>query len=71
MDSNGAINERVSADDSYNKSNTQGQVMQNIAHSIKGFMDDSEKGRKTNIDRELDENKYRKRNNGRSDGLSR
>ena len=53
------------------KNNTQGQVMQNIAHSIKGFMDDSEKGRKTNIDRELDENKYRKRNNGRSDGLSR
>jgi hypothetical protein len=43
------------------------KVMTNIAQSIQSFMDDSEKGRKTNIERELDKNKKRKRN----DGLSR
>ncbi len=41
--------------------------MKNIAHSIQGgFMDDSEKGQKTNIECALDANKPKRRNDGMS-----
>ncbi|MCM2534353.1 hypothetical protein NDK43_20885 [Neobacillus pocheonensis] len=46
----------------------QSEMMSNIAYSINNLMDDSEKGRKTNIERALEENKYRRKNN---DGRSR
>ena len=67
IDSNNVSNDdRKIIGDSYNKQHAQAEVMRNIASSIQSFMDDSEKGRKTNIDRALDENKNRKRNNGLS-----
>ncbi|MCM2534178.1 MobA/MobL family protein [Neobacillus pocheonensis] len=46
----------------------QAEMMSSIATSINNLMDDSEKGRKTNIERALEENKYRRKNN---DGRSR
>jgi hypothetical protein len=52
----------------YDHNRVQAEMMSNIAHSINNLMDDSEKGRKTNIERALEENKYRRKNN---DGRSR
>ena len=67
VDSNNTFNDdKKVTNDSYDKNLAQADVMRNIANSIQSFMDDSEKGRKTNIDRALDENKNRKRNNGLS-----
>lgn len=48
----------------YEKKQIQSEMMSNIANSIQGFMDDSDKGRKSDIDRVLDENK--RKNNGLS-----
>ncbi|AZV45713.1 hypothetical protein BAOM_p060 (plasmid) [Peribacillus asahii] len=67
VDSNNTFNDdKKVTNDSYDKNLAQADVMRNIANSIQSFMDDSEKGRKTNIDRALDENKNRNRNNGLS-----
>lgn len=52
----------------YDDNRAQAEMMSNIAYSINNLMDDSEKGRKTNIERALEENKYRRKNN---DGRSR
>jgi hypothetical protein len=52
----------------YDHNHVQAEMMSNIAYSINNLMDDSEKGRKTNIERALEENKYRRKNN---DGRSR
>jgi hypothetical protein len=52
----------------YPNNRVQAEMMSNIAYSINNLMDDSEKGRKTNIERALEENKYRRKNN---DGRSR
>ena len=50
-----------------NINSAQAELMKNIAHSIQGgFMDDSEKGQKTNIERALDANKPKRRNDGMS-----
>ena len=67
IDSNSVQNDGKSvSNDSYNKQSTQADVMRNIASSIQSFMDDSEKGRKTNIERTLNESKNRRRDNGLS-----
>jgi len=66
MDSNNVADDRKIINDSYYKNLTQSDMMKNVADSIRSFMNDSEKGRKTNIERELNENKNRKRDNGLS-----
>jgi hypothetical protein len=57
-------NEPKNTEHDYLKNKAQADMMQNVANSIQGILDDSEKGRKTNIDRALNENKSRRKNNG-------
>ncbi|MGE7609664.1 MobQ family relaxase [Peribacillus frigoritolerans] len=52
--------------ETYDKNRNQADLMRNVANSIQNIMDDSDKGRKTNIERALDENKAKRRNNGMS-----
>ncbi|MED4587858.1 MobQ family relaxase [Priestia flexa] len=44
----------------------QSNMMNTIANNLKGLIDDSDKGQKTNIDRELEASKRRNRNSGMS-----
>lgn len=57
-------NEPRESENNYLKNKAQADMMQNVANSIQGILDDSEKGRKTNIDRALNENKSRRKNYG-------
>ncbi|MCM2534426.1 hypothetical protein NDK43_21425 [Neobacillus pocheonensis] len=58
----------IEPNNQYHNNRVQAEMMSNIATSINNLMDDSEKGRKTNIERALEENKNRRKNN---DGRSR
>ena len=64
--SSGHIHDRPESQDRQNdfyKDLAQAEMMSTIAHSINQLMDDSEKGRKTNIERALEENKYKRNYN--------
>ncbi|CAI8917085.1 MobQ family relaxase [Priestia megaterium] len=50
----------------FDKKVAQSSMMNAVANSIQGFMDDSDKGRKTNIDRALEAEKRRNKNRGMS-----
>ncbi|MBU8855367.1 MobA/MobL family protein [Bacillus sp. FJAT-26377] len=50
----------------FDKKLAQSSMMNTVANSIQGFIDDSDKGKKTNINRALDAEKRRNRNRGMS-----
>lgn len=58
--------DRKDMNENYNRSRNQADIMRSVANSIQNIMDDSDKGQKTNIERALNENNSKKRNNGMS-----